>query len=233
MKKTTLSFMLAAGLAVAPTFAHAGSVHTNWEKFKAGRAFKHLSIDGQRAFADLLQAHDLLTAGKTEQTIPLLYDAEKKLDAASKASKKLDAAEASLNRAPQRPAPAGHVPSTTPETWIPIGGEFVETETLAPEKKAAIAAANSQIKTGNNQQAAQSMEVVNDQVDFIVALAPLNMTKGAIARAQVFVEGRNQQDALSAVDQALNGLVFVDDDVLDAQAAPASSAPATAPAAKK
>ncbi|WP_173568964.1 YfdX family protein [Acetobacter conturbans] len=226
--------MLAAGIAVAPTFAQAASVHTAWEKFKAGRALKHVSADGQRAFGDLLQAHDLLAAGKTEQAIPLLYDAEKQFDAANKANNKLMSAEASLARSPQHPASPDHVASTQQETWIPVGGEFVETETLAPEKKAAVAAANGQLKAGNTQQAAQSMQVVDDQVDFIVALAPLNQTKGAIARAQVFTEGRNPKDALTAVDQALNSLVFVDDDVLDAQAAPAKAAApaaASAPAA--
>ncbi|AQS84823.1 MAG: YfdX family protein [Acetobacter aceti] len=233
MKKIALSLMLATGLATAPTFAHAASAHVVWEKYKAGRALKHLSADGQRAFGDLLQAHDLLAAGKTEQAIPLLYDANKSLTAASKADKKFVTAEASLTPAPQHPAAPGHTPSTTQDVWIPVGGEFVETETLAPEKKAAIAAANSQIKAGKAPQAAETMQVVDDNLDFIVALAPLNATQGAVNRAQVFTEGRNPQAALDAVTQALNGLVFVDDDLMDAKAAPAkASAPASAPAAK-
>lgn len=243
MKKIALSLMLAAGLATAPTFAHAASAHVAWEKYKAGRSLKHLSADGQRAFGDLIQAHDLLAAGKTDQAIPFLYDANKSLTAASTADKKFVAAEASLTPAPQHPAAPGHTPSTTQEVWIPVGGEFVETETLAPEKKAAIAAANGQIKAGKAPQAAETMQVVDDKLDFIVALAPLNKTQGAVNRAQVFTEGHNPQDALDAVTQALNGLVFVEDDLLDAQAAPAgapaaaSAAPAapaaTQPAAKK
>lgn len=220
MKKVALSLMLAAGLAVAPSLAHAGSVHTAWEKFKAGRALKHLSLDGQKAFVDLLNAHDLLAAGKTEQTIPLLYDANKRLDAAGKANKKLVAAESSLARSAQHPVAPDHTPSTSEEVWLPIGGEFVETETLAPEKKAAIAAANGQLKTGSPQTAAESMQVVDDNVDFIVALAPLAPTQGAVNRAQVFTEGRDAKNALAAVDQALNGLVFVDQKVLDDNAAP-------------
>ncbi|MCH4090326.1 YfdX family protein [Acetobacter sp.] len=229
MKKIALSLMLATGLATAPTFAHAASAHVAWEKYKAGHALKNLSADGQRAFGDLLQAHDLLAAGKTEQAIPFLYDANKSLAAASKADHRFVAAEASLTPAPQHPAAPGHTPSTTQETWIPVGGEFVETETLAPEKKAAIAAANGQIKSGMAPQAAETMQVVDDKLDFIVALAPLNATQGAVNRAQVFTEGRDPQAALEAVTQALNGLVFVDDGLLDAQAVPAgSSAPAVA-----
>ena len=231
MKKIALSLMLATGLATAPTFAHAASsAHVAWEKYKAGRSLKHLSADGQRAFGDLLQAHDLLAAGKTDQAIPFLYDANKSLTAASAADHKFVAAEASLTPAPQHPAAPGHTPSNTQEVWIPVGGEFVETETLAPEKKAAVAAANRQIKAGKAPQAAETMQVVDDKLDFIVALAPLDKTQGAVNRAQVFTEGRNPQAALDAVTQALNGLVFVDDGLLDAQAAP-SGAPAAASAA--
>lgn len=86
------------------------------------------------------------------------------------------------------------------------------------------------IKAGKAPQAAETMQVVDDKLDFIVALAPLNKTQGAVNRAQVFTEGHNPQDALDAVTQALNSLVFVDDDLLDAQAAPAG-APAQASAA--
>lgn len=231
MKKIALSLMLVTGLATAPTFAHAASsAHVAWEKYKAGRSLKHLSADGQRAFGDLLQAHDLLAAGKTDQAIPFLYDANKSLTAASAADHKFVAAEASLTPAPQHPAAPGHTPSSTQEVWIPVGGEFVETETLAPEKKAAVAAANGQIKAGKAPQAAETMQVVDDKLDFIVALAPLGKTQGAVNRAQVFTEGRNPQAALDAVTQALNGLVFVDDGLLDAQAAP-SGGPAAASAA--
>lgn len=234
MMKRMSPLVFAAALALSPALvsapSHAAStVHTKWEQYKAGRALRHLSADGQRAFADMLQARDLLASGQTDAAIPALTDATQRLQAASTDNTKLVAAETALTPAPQHPTAPTHTPSAVQQVWIPVGGEFLETETLAPEKKAAVASANKQLKSGSPKQAAETMQVVDDKLDFIVALAPLAPTQGALNRAKVFTEGRDPQSALSALDQALNGVVFVADDLLDAQAAPAG---APAPAAK-
>lgn len=205
--KTSLAVL--AFLTAAPVVAHADSVHTKWEKFKAGHAFRQLSADGERAMADIAKARETLASGKTDAAIPALYDAKKRLTAADKAGKKFDAAESQLQPAPQHPASPAHTPVTTPTTWIPVGGEFIASETLAPEKKAAIATANGQLKTGQPDQAAQTMEVVGEDADFIVALAPLAQTQGALNRATVFAEGKHAPEAVAALDEILNGLVFV------------------------
>lgn len=225
---------IAASLAVTPVASHATSLHTHWEQYKAGRAFRHLSNDGQKAFGDILKARDLLAAGNTDAAIPALYDANKRLTAAGKASTKFKAAEASLQPAPQHAPAAGHVPATTPTDWIPVGGEFIASETLAPEKKAAVATANKQLQAGDTQQAAQSMQVVGEDVDFIVALAPLAQTQGALNRATVFTEGRQPKEALDALDQTLNNLVFVSQDFVET-AIPATQGgkAASAPKAQK
>lgn len=220
---------LALAPALAPTLAHADSLHTSWEKYKAGRSLRHLSNDGQHALVDILQARDLLAAGQTEQALPALYDATKRFTAARKDSTSFTAAENALQPAPQHPQSPTHVPVTTPTVWVPVGGEFVATETLAPATKAAASTANAQLKTGNAQQAAETMQVVNEDVDFIVALAPLDPTQGAVNRATVFAEGRDPKSAVDALDQALSGIVFVADDSLES-AAPSSAAPAAAPA---
>ncbi|RFD19446.1 hypothetical protein DY926_11185 [Komagataeibacter melaceti] len=209
------SLAVMTGLSAAPLGAQAASLHTNLEKFKAARAFNHLSADGQRALADILNAKQVLDAGQTEAAIPALYDATKRLTAAAKANGQFIAAETSLHPAPQHPAPATHVPSTTPVTWIPVGGEVIGTETLAPEKKAAVATANSQLKSGQIPQAAQTLQVVGADADFILALAPLEPTQGAINRATVFTEARNPKEASAALQQALDGIMFVSDDVVE------------------
>lgn len=229
--KRLSALVLAASLAAVPTFAHAGALHTHWEKYKAGRAMKHLSADGQRALVDILQARDLLSAGKTEQAIPALYDATKRLQSASKDDTKFMAAESALMPAPQHPAQPGHVPSTTPDAWVPVGGEWIASETLAPEKKAAVGTANGQLKTGTTQQAADTMQVVDEDVDFIVALAPLTPSQGAVNRATVFTEGGDAKSAVDALNQALGGIVFVSDDFIDSQAQ-GNGAAAPAPAKK-
>lgn len=206
---------LTASLAVAPIVSHAESLHTHWEQYKAGRAFRHLSADGQKALGDILKAHDQLAAGKTDAAIPPLYDARQRLIAASKDNTKFNAAETALQPAPQHAPAAGHVASSTPTDWVPVGGEFIVTETLAPEKKAAITTANKQLQSGDTQQAAQSMQVVGEDADFIVALAPIVQTQGALNRAIVFTEGRQAKDALAALDQALEGIVFVSQEFVE------------------
>ena len=212
----------------ATPFASADSLHTHWEKFKAHRAFHHLSADGQRAFQDILKARDILqTTGKTEAAIPALYDAQKRLAAAQKADKKFQAAENDLHPAPQHPVIANHQPVVGQTDWLPVGGEFVVSETLAPEKKAAVATANAQLKSGNTDQAAQTMQVVGADADFIMALAPLTPVQGAVYRATVFTEGHNPQEAVAALTQALESVVFVSESTIE------TLAPAAPTAAKK
>ncbi|MCE2574428.1 YfdX family protein [Komagataeibacter sp. FNDCR2] len=224
------SLAVMTGLLAAPLGAQAASLHTDWEKFKAVRAFNHLSSDGQRTMADILNAKQVLDAGQTDAAIPALYDAGKRLSAAGKANGQFIAAESSLQPAPQHPVAPTHVASSTPVTWIPVGGEVIGSETLAPEKKAAIATANTQLKSGNIPQAAQTMQVVGADAVFILALAPLEQTQGAINRATVFTEARNPKEASAALQQALDGIVFVSDDFV-ATMPPAPGA--KQPAAKK
>lgn len=162
-------FAASAVLLTSFSMAQAGTVHTTWEKFKAGHAMHRLSVDGQKAMMDVFQARDLLAQGKTDAAIPPLYDAQKRFKAASADNKKFFAAESQLQPAPQHPVSATHTPVANPTTWVPVGGEFIVSETLAPEKQAALANANKQFQAGQTQQAQQSLQVVGEDADFIMA----------------------------------------------------------------
>lgn len=223
------SLAVVAALGSVPSLSHAAPLHAAWEKFKAGRALHHLSNDGERALADIVTARQLVAQGKVDQAVPPLYDAQKRLEAARKAETRFNAAESALQPAPQHPPAPSHQPVTTPTDWVPVGGEFIASDILAPEKKAAVATANAQLKAGDSQAAAQTMQVVGEDVDFIVALAPLDQMEGAVNRATVFVEGRQPTQAAEALDQALDGIVFVSQDFVETlapTAAPSSSQPA-------
>lgn len=230
--------VMSALLASAP-LANAESLHAHWEQFKSHRAFHHLSADGQRAFQDILTARDLLLNNKTDAAIPALYDAKKRLAAAEKADSKFLAAESDLHPAPTHTPTTNHVATPGQTNWLPVGGEFIVSETLAPEKKAAVASANAQLKSGNTAQAAQTMQVVGEDADFIMALAPLTPVQGDVYRATIFTEGRQPKDAVDALNQALDSVVFVSENEMisdvPAPNASASKAPASttaAPAAK-
>lgn len=220
-----LKALFAASAVMLTTFsvAQAGTVHTTWEKFKAGHSMHRLSVDGQKAMMDVFQARDLLAQGKTDAAIPPLYDAQKRFKAASADNKKFFAAESQLQPAPQHPVSATHTPVANPTTWVPVGGEFIVSETLAPEKQAALANANKQFQAGQTQQAQQSLQVVGEDADFILALAPLEQSEGALYRAKVFTEGRQPQQAVEALNQLLDGIVFVSDDVVEKVAPPTSA----------
>lgn len=226
------SLAVVAALMVSASAAHAGAIHTDWEKFKAGRALHHLSVDGQKALQDVLVARDLLAQGKTDAAIPPIYDAQKRFVAAQKDNRRFYAAEDQLQPAPQHPVSATHKPTTGAVTWIPVGGEFILTETLAPDKKAAAQQANKALKAGQNAQAQQNLQVVGEDADFIIALAPLEQTKSTLYRARVLTEGRQAAQAKEALDQLLDSIVFVSDDFVDqsANAQSPAQAPAQAPA---
>lgn len=226
------SLAAVAALMVSASAAHAGAIHTDWEKFKAGRALHHLSVDGQKALQDVLVARDLLAQGKTDAAIPPIYDAQKRFVAAQKDNRRFYAAEDQLQPAPQHPVSATHKPTTGAVTWIPVGGEFILTETLAPDKKAAAQQANKALKAGQNAQAQQNLQVVGEDADFIIALAPLEQTKSTLYRARVLTEGRQAAQAKEALDQLLDSIVFVSDDFVDqsANAQSPAQAPTQAPA---
>ncbi|MFT8932947.1 MAG: YfdX family protein [Acetobacter syzygii] len=217
------SLAAVAALMVSASAAQADGLHTDWEKFKAGRALHHLSVDGQKAMQDVLIARDLLAQGKTDAAIPPIYDAQKRFVAAQKDNRRFYAAENQLQPAPQHPVSATHKPTTGAVTWIPVGGEFILTETLAPDKKAAAQQANQALKAGQNTQAQQNLQVVGEDADFIIALAPLEQTKSTLYRARVLTEGRQAAQAKEALDQLLDGIVFVSDDFVDQNTAAQTS----------
>jgi len=210
--KNLIPLIASAALTFSTIPAHASSLHQDWESFKAHRAFHHLSSDGQHTMTDLLKARQILAAGQTDAAIPTLYDAQKRLIAATKASQKFQAAESDLHTAPGHPTSPQHHVVTGQLDWLPVGGEFIASETLAPEQKAAVASANTKLKNGDTDGAAQTMKVVGQNADFILALAPIEPFQGAINRATVFTEGRHPQEALEALDEALNSIIFVSED---------------------
>ncbi|GAC87487.1 hypothetical protein Gbth_005_215 [Gluconobacter thailandicus F149-1 = NBRC 100600] len=210
--KIFFSLLASAVLTLSTVPAHASSLHKDWESFKAHRAFHHLSSDGQHTMTDILKARQILAAGQTDAAIPALYDAQKRLVAATKATQKFQAAESELHTAPGHPLPPEHHAATGQLDWLPVGGEFIASETLAPEQKAAIASANTQLKNGDTDAASQTMKVVGQNADFILALAPISPLQGTINRATVFTEGRHPKEAMEALDEALNSIVFVSED---------------------
>lgn len=198
-------------LAATTTTSPLHSIHTKWEEHKADRALDHLSQSGQYAMVDILQAKHILDSGESASALPLLLRASKRLVAAGNDRQKFIAAESDLHPVPQHPASSSHTPVIEKTAWIPVGGEFIVGEELAPEKKTAIATANSQLKSGQRQEVVETMKVVGEDTDFIVALAPLAQTQKAINQAIALAKSNKSQEASQAIDHVMDSLVFISD----------------------
>ncbi|MUG04129.1 YfdX family protein [Bombella sp. ESL0378] len=183
------------------------------EERKEHRAFHHLSDHGQKAMVEIVDAQHLLAAGQDEKAIPALNAALSHLDLAAKAREQFTAAEADLHPAPQHPLPKNHTVAG-PTDWIPVGGEVIATTELEPAKKSAIATANAQLKAGQTDQAAQTLQIVGQDIDFVIALAPLSQLQGYVNRALIFAQGHHPEAAAVALNDAIDSLVFVSETVV-------------------
>ncbi|MCX5616197.1 YfdX family protein [Bombella sp. TMW 2.2559] len=192
----------------------AASRHAKNEARKEHRAFHHLSDNGQKAMANILDAQQFLANGQNSKAVTALHSASAHLDAAAKAREQFTAAEADLQPAPQHPVSSAHTAQSGPTDWIPVGGEVIATDMLEPSKKSAVATANAQLKAGQTQQAAQTLQVVGQDIDFIIALAPLAQLQGYVNRATTFAENNHPDAATVALNDGLNTLVFVSENVV-------------------
>ncbi|MBS0959326.1 hypothetical protein HK11_08185 [Acetobacter sp. DmW_043] len=231
-----MKFLLAglAGFALMTPVVHADTLHNDWENYKAGRALKRLSGEGQKTLTDVFQIQALLNQGKTSEALPLLADAQKNLQAAGLSEKKFLADEKQLTAASGHVAAPAHKSTTGTVTWIPVGGQFVVDDTLVPEKQQAVKSANDKLKAGQTDQAAQVFQVVGQDSDLMIALAPLNDTLASLHRAEVFAEAKQSKEALDAISDILNGIIFISDNVfITAAPPPGAAAPAAAAPVKK
>ncbi|WP_336946369.1 YfdX family protein [Asaia sp. HN010] len=192
----------------------------------ADKDFAHLSKDGQKAFADIVQAQQALGSNQNVQAQSLINDAQARLTKAAKDTRAFMKAEDAMQPAPSHSAPKRTVISGVQVHWLPIGGEYAVTEALAPEKQTALAQANTHLKTGDTKLVNQDLQVVGTDVQYVVALAPLEMVSGDINRASVFMDGGDAKLAAEALQNALDSVLFVSDNVIVA------AQPDTAPAHK-
>lgn len=187
----------------------AKAVERHWDKMEARHAFHHLSENGEESMLAIIGARRDLDMNKPKSASEALSSAVRHLEAALKAHEKFTAAENKLHPPTVKAVTNGMITD-----WIPVGGEFIASETLAPEKKQAVATANQQLRLGQTDQAAQTMAVVGENVDFVIALIPLARTQGAVNRALVFTQEGNIPLAKQALDDIINNVLFISEDLI-------------------
>ncbi|AQU87279.1 hypothetical protein B0W47_07105 [Komagataeibacter nataicola] len=185
------------------------------------RDFAKLSADGSRAFDDIAMARTALANNDTAGAAKLLTDANNALAHAKTDNRVFMKAEAELT--PPKKAPAGApapkaAPSTQPVAWLPVDGEYIVTEDLAPSstKGTAVASANTSLNKGKPAQAAQNLQVAAVDVDFVLAIAPLDASASDVYRASNLLAGAtpNTADADAALQDAQNSIRFVSEDMV-------------------
>ncbi|GAB6967016.1 hypothetical protein JCM25156A_10530 [Komagataeibacter kakiaceti JCM 25156] len=225
---------LPAGLLMLGTAI--GAAHASPSAGRAvNRDFAKLSADGSRAFDDIALARTALANNDTAGARKLLADANNALTRAKTDDKVFMKAESELT-APRK-APAGaRTPAPTATTpavaWLPVDGEYIVTEDLEPTsaKGTAVATANTSLNKGKPTQAAQNLQVAAVDVDFVLAIAPLDASASDVYRASNLLAGNDVKSADSALQDAQNTIRFVSEDMVGT---PAGTPAATAPKTRK
>ncbi|KAB8124432.1 hypothetical protein D3W54_09815 [Komagataeibacter medellinensis] len=215
MKKIAL---LPAALLMLGTAA--GAAHATPSAGRAvNRDFAKLSVDGSRAFDDIAMARTALANNDTAGAVKLLTDANNALKRAKSDNKVFMKAEAQLT--PPKKAPAGApapaaAASTKPVAWLPVDGEYIVTEDLEPSstKATAVTSANTSLNKGQPAQAAQNLQVAAVDVDFVLAIAPLDTSASDVYRATNLLAGKDTKGADNALQEAQNSIRFVSEDMV-------------------
>ncbi|WP_336761993.1 YfdX family protein [Asaia sp. VD9] len=202
-------------LAGAPAFA-APSADASMaaDQAHADRDFARLSKDGQKALANIILAQQALASNQNGQAQSLINEAEARLEKAAKDNRAFIKAEDAMQPVPSHGAPKRLAVSGVPLHWLPVGGEYAVTDTLAPAQQTALANANQHMKTGETKLVNQDLQVVGTKVQYVVALAPLEMISGDVHRASVFMDGGDTKSAGDALQNAVDSILFVSGDVV-------------------
>ncbi len=221
-----LSVGVTAAIAATASSGDAG-------KNAAGQDYARLSIDGAHAFQDIGLARLAIFDGKPAAAVKLVADAQQAMGWAKIADSVFMKAAADLKTASPSSAtlsntetsPAEASPSTTKITWVPIDGQLVLDETLAPTpaNTKAVAEANDHLRNGEPDKAREALKVASVTADYILAVAPLKQSTADVAQASKLLASNDYYGASQALRQAQDGVRYDTNVVRDAGGAPSKT----------
>lgn len=224
---------LAADQAVAPA-----AIHETAAQKAAGTEAGKLSKDGAQAFRDMhlarvaifdadpSQAKDLigkaqaaLTKAKTDEAVFMKAEADLRSPADMHAAAKGATNKAAADAAGQ-PAAKDKVAWLPVDAQLTLGEDFVATS----EKAAAVTDANTSLRKGDKQAALQKLKLAGIDVNFTMAVLPLDKTTADVNQAATLIGQGKYYEANALLKTSEDRMRF---DVVDAVAVPKATAQAT------
>ena len=222
MRKTLLlstglvTSLMMAGLVGAATPDKAAPPVAESSK-QSDKEFGKVSADGTSAFEDIHLARLAIFDGKTEEASKLVTDAQASLAKAKTDDTAFVKAESAL-KAPSQTTPstlANRQKGVTPIAWIPIASEIIVGDTFqaTPDKAAAVVTARKHLAKGESAKALETIKLASIDVDYTLAVAPLDDTIAAVDAASKFIASKDYYDASQSLRTAEAGVRYdeVDD----------------------
>lgn len=216
-----------------------------------------LSAEGTRAYADVALTRLAIFDGRTADAKKFVEEADQDFDKAktddsvflkaeselrspnqandAKGAEPNASKEASAQDNPSKTAEAGKSDSgdksdmNTPKRWLPVDAEMSVNEdfTANPKKAAAVAEANKKLAKGDKQGAMESLKLADVNIDYVMAVVPLDQTLTDVHQAAQLVDSGKYYEASQELRQVQDSTRY---DLLDVSGVPTSAKPAAAPA---
>jgi hypothetical protein len=166
--------------------------------------------------------------GKTDEAAKFVADAQESLAKAKTDEAVFMKAESAMHAPTAGGAKALTAPAkaTAPIAWIPIDSEIALGETFksTPEAAAAVVTARKSLEKGENAKSLEAIKVARIDVDYSVAVAPLDQSIAAINQAKSLIASHDYYGASQALRQAEADVRYDEyDDVANVKAAAASA----------
>jgi hypothetical protein len=180
----------------------------------AAADFSRISTDGSDGFLNLIRARRAIFDGRVEDAKKEVHAAESAFDKSKTDLAVFTKAEADLKPPAGRAAPAGttvgaassDTTSTgstsaaqlkTPIAWLPVDGAMAISEDFAttPEKKAALADANKNLKAGDRSGAIEQLKLAGMIVDVTLGVVPLEQTTTNVHQAAILINDGKYYEA--------------------------------------
>jgi hypothetical protein len=172
--------------------------------------FGRLSADGFSAFNDVHLARIAIFDGKIDEAAKFIADAQGALAKAKTDNAVLTKAESEINAPAKTAVAAKPEKSSTPIAWIPIDNDIEFGEIFQPtsSKAAAIGTAKKALGKGDSAIALKAIRLAEVEVDYTVALAPLEQSIADVDQAGKLMAGHDYYGASQSLKKAEDGVRF-------------------------